>query len=220
MQIKINKLNKEGAASAMIVVLLLIILAVLIVLIVIKLGKNNAPASSTGSDKQYCSTTGKVCLSYPGSWKLNYYGSSVQISDPSTQTTVDYKPGGVSSTVSCSPGACLFTTLSAVISNGFSNANDIAGVFNDTQTNSYVPEFFLMSTNQVLDYGIRLNNTVDIKQIVNPVFVNNAVSKLDQQLKILPGSNLSFSSLASAKSWLHSSDAQQAEAIVNSARLN
>lgn len=220
MKLNINKLGSKGSASIISVIVLLIILVVLIFLIVAKLGKSDSSGSSSSSGKVYCSITGKVCLTYPENWKLSYYGSSVEISNPSTQTTVVYKPGGVSSTVACSPGACIFTTLSAVISNGFSNGNDIAGVFNDTQTNSYVPEFFLMSTNQVLDYGIRLDYAVDIKQIVNPVFVNEAVANLSQQLKILPGINLSFNSLNNAKNWLHSSDAQQAEAIVNSARLN
>jgi hypothetical protein len=113
----------------------------------------------------------------------------------------------------------LFEALSANISNGFSNGNDVAGVFQNTKTSTYSPEYCLISTAQLLSYGLKVNANVDIKTMFSPTFVNEAVPGADQLLEVVPPANASFNSANAATAWLHSSAAQTAESIVNSARL-
>lgn len=168
----------------------------------------------------YCSVEGKVCVSYPKNWRLTVttHGQAT-ITDQTTGTSILYSPQLYSASDPCGAGACLFKTLSAVISNGFSNANDISGVFQQG-SKTFIPEYFLVATTQLLDKGLgSVGTTVDIKQTsLDLGFINGSLTQLDQSLEISPPTAMTFTSLDAAQNWLHSASAETAIAIVNSAR--
>lgn len=176
--------------------------------------------SVSGLTQSYCSTTGKVCVSYPKHWRLtvNAHGQTT-MTDESAGTAVQYSPQLYSASDPCGAGSCLFKTLSAVISNGFSNANDVSGVFQQGNK-TFIPEYFLVATTQLLNKGLgSVGTTVDIGQTsLDLGFINGSLTQYDQSLEISPPNSTTFTSLDAAQNWLHSASAETAIAIVNSAR--
>ena len=168
----------------------------------------------------YCSSIGKVCISHPKNWQVSTNANGqASFTDKTSGTTVQYSPQLISASDPCGPGDCLFKTLSAVISSGFSNANDVSGVFQQGNK-TYIPQYFLVATTQLLNKGLgSVGTTVDIKATgLDLGFVNGSLSQYDQTLEVSPPNSTTFSTQAAAQNWLHSASAETAIAIVNSAR--
>ena len=198
------------------------VLAVVVVGILLTIWYAHRPVGNgaTSLTQSYCSTQGKVCLSYPKNWQLSVTDHrQATLTDKATGTTVQYSPQLISASDPCGAGECLFKTLSAVISNGFSNANDISGVFQQG-SKTFIPEYFLVATTQLLNKGLgSVGTTVDVGQTgLDLGFINGSLKQYDQTLEVDPPSAKTFTSLAAAQSWLHSPAAETAIAIVNSAR--
>ena len=203
-------------AGAVVLVLMAIALVVWYVHRPATASNNKAALTQT-----YCSSTGKVCFSYPKGWQVKVDSQSqVTLTDQSTETTVQYSPQLISASDPCAAGTCLFKTLSAEISNGFSNANDIAGIFQNKGTNTFTPEYFLVATKQLLNAGLGSGGTtVDAKQTALDLgFVNGSLTQLNQSLEVVPPPSMSFTSLTAAQNWLSGPSAKTAIAVVNSAR--
>lgn len=199
-----------------------VVLVVVVIGIVLGIWYAHRPAGNDVSTltQTYCGAMGKVCISYPKHWRLavNANGQA-SLTDQTTGASVQYSPQLFSVSDPCGAGSCKFKMLSAVISNGFSNANDVSGVFQEGNK-TFIPEYFLVATTQLLDKGLgSVGSTIDIGQTsLDLGFINGSLKQLDQSLEINPPASMTFSSLNAAQTWLHTTAAETAIAIVNSAR--
>lgn len=168
----------------------------------------------------YCNTQGDICLSYPKTWKVTTDSGTTTLMDNATGIGVLYSPTSSVSSVPCTAGNCVFTGLSTIISSGFSNGDDVAGVFQDKQLGTYTPEYFLIATPQLILDGLKVGSAIDLKQTLEPTFINTVKASAVQTLKVISNPQRTFNSTASSQAWLASAGAQTAEAVINSARKN
>jgi hypothetical protein len=218
MGIAVTSTENKGAAQTKLLVGLIILIVVAIAgVLIYRHAHHSTPP--TALSETYCNEGGGVCISYPQSWSAHTNNDGVTITNPSTGTGVLYTHTLISVADPCSK-VCTFSTISALISNGFSNGNNIGGVYQNGP-DSYTPEYFLMATTQVLNDGLRLGTTTTLNSTgVEPTFTNEANATYTQSLQVTPPAQTTFTTMAAARAWLTSSDAQTAEAIVNSARAS
>lgn len=213
-------MQNNSKRSPLVTVLLIVVVVILAGIgLALLRHKNPTPSSDTVPlGKSYCNSVGQVCFSYPKSWSITSTASSAIVTDPSGNTKIVYSTSLPAADATCPANTCQFTGLSAIISNGFPNGNDVAGTLYNTTTRSYLPEYFLISSTQLLHDGLAVDSTVNLHAPFLPTFINTNKPALTQTLMAEFSPSQSYTNLAASKTWFSSSSAKLATDIINSAR--
>jgi Tfp pilus assembly protein PilE len=174
--------------------------------------------------RQFCSSSGGLCLKYPSNWKLSGSDSNgYTITSPSGTTAVNYLPKGTpddgmygyenatdcpSSILSVKPLTTNASNLDIVqaITNCTANVNDVTS---STPSSSVIPAL------SVASQGIKAGSTDS--NSLNITLVNNNTTSTARQLLYL--SNLSgatYVTSSAAQQWFSNIDVQTANKILSS----
>ena len=166
----------------------------------------------------YCSTQGGLCFDYPKAWTLAEasVGTSnalVTVTNPSETIEISYKPEVSGVGGSCRPDVCFFTTLSLKsIGRGLTV---VKGVFSNTAVGNIVPYYFVGSDSILDPYGLQIGKRVDVGFFA-ALLKSPVDSSMFEELRVAKIPESSFSSKATATSWLNGADVATAGTILDS----